>query len=80
MQQLLWRMVQELSLRLHRTTEEETLRALTLMEQYRDVPMDLADATLMAAAESLRIEHIFTFDRDFFIYRSAAGKALNVVP
>jgi hypothetical protein len=39
------------------------------MKQYADLPMDLADATLVALAERLKIQTIFTIDRDFHIYR-----------
>ena len=41
-----------------------------LMEKYRDVPMDLADASLVAAATELRDGRILSSDqRDFEIYR-----------
>jgi predicted nucleic acid-binding protein len=33
------------------------------MEQYADHPMDLADASLVAAAESLGTTRMFTIDR-----------------
>ncbi len=41
-------------------------RALELMEQYSDRPMDLADASLVTAAEDLGTKTVFTFDRDDF--------------
>ena len=45
-----------------------------LMEQYRDQPMDLADASLAAAAESLGTRKVFTIDRrDFAAYRVRRG-------
>ncbi|TKB66840.1 MAG: hypothetical protein E8D52_14220 [Nitrospira sp.] len=37
-------------------------RAFELMEQYGDHPMDLTDASVMVAAESLRITKVFTLD------------------
>ena len=43
-------------------------RLLKLMEKYKDRPMDLADATLVVTAESLKIRKILTFDSDFFFY------------
>jgi predicted nucleic acid-binding protein len=50
------------------------LRAFELMEQYADHPMDLADASLIAAAESLGTTQIFTIDRrDFQAYRIRRG-------
>jgi predicted nucleic acid-binding protein len=53
-------------------------RALELMEQYADHPMDLADASLVVAAESLRVRTIFTLDLDdFSTYRVRRGRALQ---
>ncbi len=50
-------------------------RALELMVQYRDAPMDLADASLVAVAESRNLRTIFTVDRkDFAIYRIRRGR------
>jgi hypothetical protein len=49
-------------------------RAFELMEQYADPPMDLADASLIVAAEALHIRKIFTIDRqDFATYRVRRG-------
>ena len=51
-----------------------------LLEQYRDTPMDLADASLVVAAETLGGRRVFTLDRHFYAYRLADGAALEVVP
>ena len=49
-------------------------RAFELMELYADRPMDLADASLVAAAEALATRKIFTIDRnDFATYRVRRG-------
>lgn len=49
-------------------------RAFELMERYADHPMDLADASLVAAAESLGTRKVFTVDRkDFATYRVRSG-------
>jgi len=49
-------------------------RAFELMEQYADHPMDLADASLVAAAEALSTRRVFTIDRkDFATYRVRRG-------
>jgi predicted nucleic acid-binding protein len=53
---------------------------VALMETYRDRPMDLADASIVAAAEHLDMRRLFALDRDFYIYRLADGSALEVVP
>lgn len=52
-----------------------------LMEKYRDLPMDLADGTLVAISEYEKIEKIFTLDhRDFNIYRPAHTKRFKILP
>jgi uncharacterized protein len=49
-------------------------RAFELMELYADRPMDLADASLVVAAEALESRKIFTIDRDdFATYRVRRG-------
>jgi hypothetical protein len=49
-------------------------RAFELMEHYSDQPMDLADASLVVAAESLGTRRVFTIDRkDFESYRVRRG-------
>jgi len=46
-------------------------------EKYRDLPMDLADASLLWVAEQTGIADILTIDlRDFSAYRLPNGKAL----
>ena len=57
-----------------------TLRALEPMRLYRDRPMDLADASLVALAETAGYTRIFSIDSDFYVYRLADGSALEVVP
>ena len=51
-----------------------------LMEKYQDVPMDLADASLVAAAERLKLNRIFTIDSDFYVYRIHDKDAFEVIP
>ncbi len=50
------------------------VRAFELMEQYADHPMDLADASIIVAAEALGTRSVFTIDRnDFRGYRIRRG-------
>lgn len=50
------------------------------MGKYADLPMDLADASLIWLAEKLGVLDILTLDRrDFGIYRTERGKALRNV-
>jgi predicted nucleic acid-binding protein len=52
-------------------------RCFEYMEQYHDLPMDFADATLLVAAESLRTRRVLTLDfADFAVYRIRRGHRL----
>jgi predicted nucleic acid-binding protein len=44
-------------------------RITQLIEKYADLPMDFADAVVVALCERLGTNHIATVDRDFTIYR-----------
>jgi uncharacterized protein len=49
---------------------QHVLRIVELMEKYADLPMDLADASLVVLAEHLKHGRILTVDRrDFNVYR-----------
>lgn len=51
-------------------SSESTLRVRALMDKYQDVPMDYADATLVALGEELGTDQVFTLDaRGFSAYR-----------
>jgi predicted nucleic acid-binding protein len=53
-------------------------RAFELMARYADKPMDLADASLVVAAETLRVTRVFTIDRkDFGAHRVRVGRKLR---
>lgn len=49
---------------------------LAISERFKDLPFDLADASVAEAAARLRIRHVLTIDADFDIYRDRAGKPL----
>lgn len=53
------------------------VRLIELSEKFKDVPMDLADATLIVAAESNNIKEIATIDSDFYIYRAVRKRYLK---
>ena len=56
-------------------TEISNIRIM--MEKYIDVPMDLADATLMYIANKENIKNIVSIDSDFDIYRTLKKQSLN---
>lgn len=78
-QERLWKMRRESRLVLLEITSAETDRMDALMAQYSNVPMDLADASLVAVAESRNIKRLFTIDSDFHIYVLADGSVLEIV-
>lgn len=47
------------------------------MIKYADLPMDLADASLMCIAEKEKIHEIISIDSDFNIYRTLQGDYLK---
>ena len=64
-QDQLWDYVERGILVIHHHAAAEQLRMRALMRQYADTPMDLADASLVCAADALRQRLIFTLDSDF---------------
>lgn len=55
---------------LFRIEMTEVKRLIELSQECDDVPMDLADATLVVAAEQLGIHEIISIDNDFYVYRT----------
>jgi hypothetical protein len=56
-------------------------RIKQLMDKYRDLPMDLADAALVRVAEREKVRRIFSLDRrDFKVYRPARLGRFSIVP
>ncbi len=63
-------------------SSQASLRRVTgLMQKYQDLPMDFADATLVALAEEGQIDQVFTLDhRGFSTYRLQGSKPFRVLP
>ena len=72
-QAALWELLRTGLLILHEISPEEREQMSHFMEKYRDQPMDLADASIVAAAERLGTRRLFTLDSDFHVYRLADG-------
>ena len=49
---------------------EDLSRIIELSKKYSDVPMDLADASLVVMSEKYRIKEIISIDSDYYIYRT----------
>ncbi len=67
-QEELWGFLDNGLVRLHESPSAEQSRMRELMRKFEDTPMDLADASLVAAAEALRLRRILTLDRHFYVY------------
>ncbi len=74
----LWRLIQEGVLVV--AQQPASTRIANLMEQYRDLPMALADASLMDLAQERDATVIFSLDNDFHLYRMPKGGVLQVLP
>jgi predicted nucleic acid-binding protein len=59
---------------------EDTSGIRTLLAKYGDLPMDLADATLVHVANRDRLDTVFTLDADFDVYRLQGGRPFKVHP
>ena len=52
-----------------------------LMEKYQDIPMDFADATLVALSEALQTDMVFSLDRrGFSAYRLGGHRPFHILP
>lgn len=79
-QEAAWEYLFEGLLQLHHHSDQERERMRSLMRDYADTPMDFADASLVAAAETMGQRRVFTIDRHFYAYRLRRGLAFHVVP
>ena len=62
-------------------TDEDMPHLERLMIQYRDRPMDFADATLVRLAEREALSTIFTIDHDDFeTYRIGGRSKFRIMP
>jgi predicted nucleic acid-binding protein len=79
-QEALWRLILGGDVQLGAIDGSGLARMHALMEQYRDTPMDLADASLIVLAEQRNFTRIFTLDSHFHAYRRHGRQRLEVIP
>ena len=79
-QEALWKLVERDDLQLVDLDAPMRRRTRDLMAKYDNVPMDLADASLVVLAESMNLRRVFTLDGDFHIYRLRSRRALEGLP
>lgn len=58
---------------------EALAQVLLISERFKDLPFDLADASVAEAAARLGLRHVLTIDSDFDAYRDSRGKPLRHV-
>ena len=79
-QKSLWSRLETDALALAPLDQTDAGRMRELMEKYRDLPMDLADAALVRVAERDALNQIFTLDRKHFsIYRPGRRRRFSIV-
>jgi predicted nucleic acid-binding protein len=79
-QKILWEFIERHGVELHTPNAAEADRIRALMEKYSDTPMDLADASLVASAETRQLRRVFTLDSDFRVYRANDKETFEMVP
>ena len=78
---LLWNFVLSGVLRIEDIAGNDLATMRVLMEQYADLPMDFADASLVVLAERLRLFKIFTLDRrGFSVFRPRNAETFEIFP
>jgi uncharacterized protein len=67
------------SLDIDQTTSADFPRIAALLDKYRDMPADFADASLIALAERRNLLRVASVDSDFAVYRALGkGRFVNV--
>jgi predicted nucleic acid-binding protein len=79
-QKALWSRLETEALALAPLDEADAPRMRALMEKYRDLPMDMADAALVRVAERDSLTQVFTLDRTHFsVYRPGRRQRFSIV-
>ena len=78
---LLWNFVSSAAVGVEELLKSDLVRMRALMEQYADLPMDFADASLLVLGERLRVAKIFTLDRrGFAVFRPRHAESFEIFP
>ena len=76
----LWSFVADGLVRLHLPAPDEWRRMQSLMNQYADMPLDMADASLVSAAETLRVFDLLSVDARLRAVQLANQRTFTVLP
>ncbi len=75
------RLIQTMPLEIVSLQSSDISRSFDLMRKYEDLPMDFADAALVAVAERLDIDTVLTTDkRDFSVYKPRHTRNFKIAP
>jgi len=80
-QKALWEILETGLVQLLHLGEADIADMKSLMEKYRDLPMDMADAALVHVADREGIRRVLTLDqRDFSVYRLSRKGRFTILP
>lgn len=79
-QEALWKLALSGRLDIAELSRSALERSAQLMAKYADLPMELADATLVALAEERGDRRVFTLATDFQVYRLHRRQRFEIVP
>jgi len=69
-----WQTLRETGMHIITLSPVDLEAAWHIMQAFADQQFSLTDCTTFAVMERLRIKHVFTFDRHFYIYRYGPGR------
>ncbi len=77
----LWDFILSGAVHIAEIPEDRQTRMMELMEKYSDLPMDLADASIIVISELHKAKTIFTLDHgDFSVYRPKHTPHFRLIP
>ena len=76
----LWEFIVEGNLQIYNLDRDLMKTCRELMKKYHDLPMDIADASIVAMANAENIRTIFTLDKDFKVYKTKQNKHFKLLP
>ena len=80
-QAALWNFLIRGGVRIDHLDNDCLMRCRDLMQKYRDLPMDIADAALCVLAEATKTTTVFTLDhKDFRVYQPAHISRFELIP
>jgi uncharacterized protein len=71
-----YKWIQKNAVQIINISNENIQRIIDLTEKYSDLPMDLADDSLILISEILSLKNIITIDSEYYVYRTHDKKML----